>query len=998
MKKIVLFIITICMVGLVSAATWDDSVSYDDKNREYTITNTFGLGSEIGRIKLNTPHLYYVPSGYQKVAEITLTNGNDWEDILTGVELFYINDDGSYTEFNRQIDYKIQVPFDKPLYERQCQEQNLNGTKTYTNCKRVQVGTTPSTKWIDFNNTLKENQKVTIGLFTEVHVGDKVEWIPIMYGHHLDEWASWSASLEVDLLAYWELEEVAGNAIDSFGSFDGIINTSIGYGATGKVGDAYDFDRVQGDYINIGNRLNLTGNHNFSIQAWVYPNLTVGSAEIFTTGTGGVDLYLNDGDIWFGGTVNSITNNSDYILNQTWSHLVAVFTTNGTSYLYLNGSRIGTNAVLVNGINPTIYNTTIGNKHTNLGVRNNFSGILDEVAVWNRSLSASEISDLWNGGAGIEFGSLPNVFLVSPPDNTNTTNLTIEFICNTTSRIALDNVTFYLNGVANETNTTGLNNTDYIFEKNLTYGDYNWTCGVYNIDADQANATAVWDITIQPFYTIGQEYNTTSHETKEETFVINITTNGTAVSSANLVYNGSTTSATVTSIGGDNYTIYDTIDIPLGSGTNDFHFDIDIGSLSANSSTTSQFVNEITYAICNSTLTTTYLNITFKNETWGEEFVPAAISSIWNYWVGTGSNFKSLSVINSTENFNYTFCFNNTALDIIANVSMIYENSYSQQRNFEEELDLSNTTTHQVLYLLPTSEGIFVTFQVVNIAEQVISGVSVNVTQAGTLIESATTDDAGLVIFFLDPDETYTFTFSHSSYTTYSTTLQPTQSSYTITLGSAYVPGFDFTRGINYRVKPLNHSLLNSTIYDFNLTLTSSYWEVDSFGFQLVNRTGTVLNSTSLATNGGIVNVELNTFNQTYILMNFYWEIDGNYTNVSTHSWYITDTSGTGFGLNTFFNRLKLYLTSGMFGIDDFALTIIIFLFIFIFVGIMSYKFGGLQSPIPLSILIFGLIWFFDVTLDLFPDVHLGTTTVPYLPTILAALFVIGAVLREGIK
>ena len=36
---------------------------------------------------------------------------------------------------------------------------------------------------------------------------------------------------------------------------------------------------------------------------------------------------------------------------------------------------------------------------------------------------------------------------------------------------------------------------------------------------------------------------------------------------------------------------------------------------------------------------------------------------------------------------------------------------------------MTNITTEQTLFLLPTSEGVFITFQTVNTAEQIISGV-----------------------------------------------------------------------------------------------------------------------------------------------------------------------------------------------------------------------------------------------------------------------------------
>ena len=41
----------------------------------------------------------------------------------------------------------------------------------------------------------------------------------------------------------------------------------------------------------------------------------------------------------------------------------------------------------------------------------NFNGLMDEIGVWNRSLSDSEITDLYNGGSGITY---TNVFEPAP--------------------------------------------------------------------------------------------------------------------------------------------------------------------------------------------------------------------------------------------------------------------------------------------------------------------------------------------------------------------------------------------------------------------------------------------------------------------------------------------------------------------------------------------------------------------------------------------------------
>ncbi|MFC1741665.1 LamG-like jellyroll fold domain-containing protein, partial [Nanoarchaeota archaeon] len=76
-------------------------------------------------------------------------------------------------------------------------------------------------------------------------------------------------------------------------------------------------------------------------------------------------------------------------------------------------------------------------------------------------------------------GDAPTVTLNSPDDNHNTTSGIITFNCTAYDDLKIDNVTLYHNASgwgANETNTSGFNNTAYIFLGNLSDGSYEWNC------------------------------------------------------------------------------------------------------------------------------------------------------------------------------------------------------------------------------------------------------------------------------------------------------------------------------------------------------------------------------------------------------------------------------------------------------------------------------------------------------------------------------------------
>ncbi len=85
----------------------------------------------------------------------------------------------------------------------------------------------------------KQNEELTIGIFTEVQVGDYVEWIPTFFGVEIDEWAFWTEGLSANLVSYYTLNETTGTtAFDSLGLInftlfnatlnqDGLIGKSV---------------------------------------------------------------------------------------------------------------------------------------------------------------------------------------------------------------------------------------------------------------------------------------------------------------------------------------------------------------------------------------------------------------------------------------------------------------------------------------------------------------------------------------------------------------------------------------------------------------------------------------------------------------------------------------------------------------------------------------------------------------------------------------------------
>jgi hypothetical protein len=117
----------------------------------------------------------------------------------------------------------------------------------------------------------------------------------------------------------------------------------------------------------------------------------------------------------------------------------------------------------------------------------------------------------------------PIVTLNSPINAYNSTSQSIIFNCTASDNAQLQNVSFYLNNSLNETNTSGFNNSYYLFSKTLADGFYNWTCGACDSVGQCTNATAR-NTTINSIPTINVSspvFNNTNYTT--QTIFINAT-------------------------------------------------------------------------------------------------------------------------------------------------------------------------------------------------------------------------------------------------------------------------------------------------------------------------------------------------------------------------------------------------------------------------------------------------------------------------------------------
>ncbi|MCA9390285.1 DUF2341 domain-containing protein, partial [candidate division WWE3 bacterium] len=227
------------------------------------------------------------------------------------------------------------------------------------------------------------------------------------------------------LVGYWPMDEIAADSCptagddscDFSGNGNGGVwtNNATSVQIPGKFGNGVLFDGTNDD-VDMGNvsALDFADGEDFSISAWIYPTDAGGAtqneiATKFNSGSsagysltydetnGQLEFYVRDGtDTLFIGSA------SETVLENTSTFVTAVFDDDDPdrTTIYINGvdAKSSTSGTLSdigspsNAINFYVGRDGAGN--------NDFGGIVDDLRVYNRALSSSDVTYLFNWAPG----------------------------------------------------------------------------------------------------------------------------------------------------------------------------------------------------------------------------------------------------------------------------------------------------------------------------------------------------------------------------------------------------------------------------------------------------------------------------------------------------------------------------------------------------------------------------------------------------------------------
>jgi subtilase family serine protease len=205
-------------------------------------------------------------------------------------------------------------------------------------------------------------------------------------------------------VGWWKAE---GNANDVLGTNNGVLHNGTSF-STGLIGQAFSFDGVD-DYVSI----NRSIQDDFTIEFWLNTTQVVGSdGGQWYAGQGLVDgevlsvtndfgVTLLNGKVLFGVGNPDTTIRSGFVADGNWHHIAATrLRSLGDMKLYVDGAQVAASTAGTQSLTAPPQLT--------FGIQvdgHPFQGRLDEVAIYNRPLSPTEIQAIFNAGSAGKSGT-----------------------------------------------------------------------------------------------------------------------------------------------------------------------------------------------------------------------------------------------------------------------------------------------------------------------------------------------------------------------------------------------------------------------------------------------------------------------------------------------------------------------------------------------------------------------------------------------------------------
>lgn len=225
-----------------------------------------------------------------------------------------------------------------------------------------------------------------------------------------------------NLIGCWELNETSGSVVTDIHGDGTNFNNGTNNGATvnqsGVINSSYYFNASESDYCQFapstGSPLHLDANvDSFSVALWIKTNFTSSGrilekakrgtapnyyAYSWQTSASGLLIRCYDGN-----NAPIITIGSIDVLDNEWHQVIQVVDQlEDKIIVYLDGSNYGETSNTISTTTKTtdyfrIFQTTLD------GQNRYATGNAEQLAIWNRALTAEDARDIYNSGNGLDY-------------------------------------------------------------------------------------------------------------------------------------------------------------------------------------------------------------------------------------------------------------------------------------------------------------------------------------------------------------------------------------------------------------------------------------------------------------------------------------------------------------------------------------------------------------------------------------------------------------------
>ncbi|MHC4346783.1 MAG: LamG domain-containing protein, partial [Planctomycetota bacterium] len=253
----------------------------------------------------------------------------------------------------------------------------------FSDWSHIAIGGNPKGTW---NKHFFNGQIDEIAIYNQALSAEKVQQL---YQSQAAIYQEPSASS--GLIAHWKFDEGSGTAAhDSAGGHRGIVRGAAW--TAGKLGMGLGFDGIDDVVVTAMNVDQSDSSKGATFCAWVYPtSISEGRHHVISSDNSGYDWsLLREADIWCVFTGEGSRSAGFGVDLFTWQHVMAVFVP-GTGVKFYK-----------NGVEFTIPHIDYDDSDNNIAVGGSparregfFAGVIDEVMIFDRPLTAPEVEQVY---------------------------------------------------------------------------------------------------------------------------------------------------------------------------------------------------------------------------------------------------------------------------------------------------------------------------------------------------------------------------------------------------------------------------------------------------------------------------------------------------------------------------------------------------------------------------------------------------------------------------